>query len=63
MVSYKSEYYLFFGLGEHGYSGTISKFSLSETVKETDADKKKKKVHDQWHYFLDSIKNEDNSES
>ena len=39
---YGSDYYLFYGLGEEGYIGTISKFSITETVKESDLAKKKR---------------------
>ena len=39
---YGSEYYLFYGLGEEGYIGTISKFSITEEIKESDLLKKKK---------------------
>ena len=39
---HSGEYYLFYGLGEEGYIGTISKFSIAEEVKESDLVKKKK---------------------
>ena len=39
---YGNEYYLFYGLGENGYIGTISKFSITERVKESELAKKKK---------------------
>lgn len=39
---YGSDYYLFYGLGEEGYIGTISKFSITEQVKESELAKKKR---------------------
>ena len=41
--SYNRDFYLFFGLGEEGYIGEITRFSITEEIKE--AEIKKKKPH------------------
>lgn len=40
--AYDSSYYLFYGLGYDGYIGTITKFKLSERIKESELAKKKR---------------------
>lgn len=38
---YHGDYYLFYGLGEEGYSGEVYKFNIEEQVKESENKKKK----------------------
>lgn len=38
---YNEEYYLFYGLGEDGYSAEVFKFNIKEEIQESSSKKKK----------------------
>lgn len=38
---YNEEYYLFYGLGEDGYSADVFKFNIKEEIQESSSKKKK----------------------
>jgi hypothetical protein len=41
ITSYGDNYYVFFGLGQQGYIGTVGRFKIEEKLKERDNKKKK----------------------